>query len=106
MADIEKARPASPHSSGSDRSISQPPKHESHVGVQEYPNEYAAELAAMSPEDYRAMEKKLLWKIDRKLIPWMTLLYLMSFLDRVNVGAAKLVGELVRLDLERTDAHG
>lgn len=32
----------------------------------------AAEIAAMSPEEYAAYEKKLLWKIDRNLIPWMT----------------------------------
>lgn len=29
-------------------------------------------------------------QIDWKLIPWMTLLYLMSFLDRVNIGVARL----------------
>nr|XP_019008895.1 uncharacterized protein I206_06581 [Kwoniella pini CBS 10737]OCF47676.1 hypothetical protein I206_06581 [Kwoniella pini CBS 10737] len=47
----------------------------------------------MSPEEYALAEKKLLRKLDFKLIPWMTLLYLLSFIDRVNVGAAKLVGK-------------
>lgn len=32
----------------------------------------AAELARLTPEEYREMEKALLWRIDKKLIPWMT----------------------------------
>lgn len=32
----------------------------------------AAELAAMSPEEYAAFEKKLMWKLDLKIIPWIT----------------------------------
>jgi hypothetical protein len=32
----------------------------------------AAELAKLSEQEYNAMERKLLRKIDRKLIPWMT----------------------------------
>lgn len=27
-------------------------------------------------------DKKLLWKLDLKLIPWLSLLYLISFIDR------------------------
>lgn len=34
--------------------------------------EAAEQIAAMSPEEFQALEKKLLWKIDLKLIPWMT----------------------------------
>ncbi|CAF3715232.1 unnamed protein product, partial [Adineta steineri] len=37
-------------------------------------------------------DKKLLRKLDLHLIPTMTLLYLLSFLDRVNIGQAKLDG--------------
>ncbi|KAL7421740.1 hypothetical protein Q5752_003511 [Cryptotrichosporon argae] len=50
------------------------------------------QIAAMSKEEYAEVERKLLRRLDINLIPWMTLLYLMSFLDRVNVGAAKLYG--------------
>jgi hypothetical protein len=32
----------------------------------------AAQLAAMSPEKYQEAEKKLIRKMDMKLIPWMT----------------------------------
>ena len=31
-------------------------------------------------------ERKLMWKIDRTLIPWLALLYLLSFLDRTSIG--------------------
>lgn len=34
-------------------------------------------------------DKPLLRKIDFKLIPFLALLYLLSFLDRVNIGIAK-----------------
>jgi len=32
----------------------------------------ASELARLSEDEYKAMERQLLRKIDRKLIPWMT----------------------------------
>ncbi|CAB4387090.1 unnamed protein product [Rhizophagus irregularis] len=38
----------------------------------------------------KEFEKKLLRKIDLKVMPLLTLLYLLSFLDRVNIGNAKL----------------
>lgn len=37
-------------------------------------------------------EKKLVRKIDWALIPWLSLLYLLSFLDRTSIGNAKLYG--------------
>ncbi|KAI9791511.1 MAG: hypothetical protein M1816_003855 [Peltula sp. TS41687] len=37
-------------------------------------------------------EKKLVRKLDRHIIPIAMLLYLLSFLDRVNIGNAKLYG--------------
>ena len=44
-------------------------------------------------------DKKLLRKLDLHLIPTMTLLYLLSFLDRVNIGQAKLSGLMESLNL-------
>uniref|UniRef100_A0A1D1ZAS2 Putative transporter C11D3.18C n=1 Tax=Anthurium amnicola TaxID=1678845 RepID=A0A1D1ZAS2_9ARAE len=38
----------------------------------------------------KEFEKKLLRKVDLRIIPLLTLLYLLSFLDRVNIGNAKL----------------
>ncbi|KAF8315934.1 MFS general substrate transporter [Clavulina sp. PMI_390] len=59
--------------------------------------EIASILAKFSPED----ERKLLWKIDVTLIPWLSLLFLLSFLDRSSIGNASLYG--MRKDLHLTD---
>jgi hypothetical protein len=39
-----------------------------------------------------ATERKLVRKLDWRLIPWLCLLYLISFLDRTNIGNAKIQG--------------
>lgn len=39
-----------------------------------------------------AVEKKLLRKIDLRLLPPLALLYLCAFLDRTNIGNAKIQG--------------
>jgi sugar phosphate permease len=44
-------------------------------------------------------DKNLLRKLDLHLIPTMTFLYLLSYLDRVNIGQAKLDGLLESLKL-------
>ncbi|ETW78660.1 major facilitator superfamily [Heterobasidion irregulare TC 32-1] len=46
-------------------------------------------------------ERKLMRKIDLRLIPWLSLLYLLSFLDRTSIGNAKLYG--LEKDLHITD---
>ena len=35
-------------------------------------------------------EAKLIRKIDWQLLPWLSLLYLLSFLDRTSIGNAKV----------------
>ncbi|TEB30661.1 MFS general substrate transporter [Coprinellus micaceus] len=51
-----------------------------------------------TPED-----KRLVRKIDFRLIPILTLLYLLSFLDRSNIGNAKIIGLVT--DLKMDPAH-
>ncbi|OJD31075.1 mfs transporter [Diplodia corticola] len=48
--------------------------------------------AGLSDEERAAIDRKLLWKLDLKLIPWLSFLYLISFLDRTNIGNAKIDG--------------
>ncbi|KAF8269763.1 major facilitator superfamily domain-containing protein [Lactarius quietus] len=43
-------------------------------------------------DDSQVDERKLVRKIDLHLIPWLSLLYLLSFLDRTSIGNAKLYG--------------
>lgn len=50
-----------------------------------------------------SQDKKLLRKIDLHLIPWLSFLYLISFLDRTNIGNAKVDG--LQQDLGMTDSQ-
>ncbi|KAI9796266.1 MAG: hypothetical protein M1825_000857 [Sarcosagium campestre] len=47
--------------------------------------------AGLSVEERAKIDRKLLWQLDLRLIPWLCLLYLASFLDRTNIGNAKLL---------------
>ncbi|KAF3929739.1 hypothetical protein AA313_de0210315 [Arthrobotrys entomopaga] len=38
------------------------------------------------------LERQLVRKLDWRLLPWLCLLYLASFLDRTNIGNAKIIG--------------
>ncbi|KAI9890492.1 MAG: hypothetical protein M1814_003976 [Vezdaea aestivalis] len=60
--------------------------------------------AHLSPEERTkavCKDRRLLWKLDLRLIPWLSLLYLISFLDRTNIGNAKIDG--LTKDLNLTD---
>lgn len=48
--------------------------------------------AATVPDIDHVAEKKLVRKLDLHIIPFVMLLYLFSFLDRVNIGNARLYG--------------
>ena len=37
----------------------------------------------------RAAEKKLVWKCDLRVVPILTLLYSLAFVDRINIGNAR-----------------
>jgi hypothetical protein len=50
----------------------------------------SSSLSVSEPE--RINEKALLRKLDYRLLPPLTILYLLSFLDRSNVGNARLEG--------------
>lgn len=38
-----------------------------------------------TPPDQKEL-RRLLWKLDLRIVPYVSLLYLVSFLDRVNIG--------------------
>ncbi|OAX81537.1 hypothetical protein ACJ72_04116 [Emergomyces africanus] len=59
--------------------------------------------AGLSDEEKAVNDRKLLRKLDRKLIPWLCLLYLISFLDRTNIGNAKIDG--LQQDLRLTNSQ-
>ena len=50
-----------------------------------------------------AAEKRLLWKVDLHLIPILFLLYMCSFVDRINIGNAKIQGLEKDLNMKGED---
>jgi hypothetical protein len=62
----------------------------------------ADEHVPFTPEE----EKKLMRKIDLRLIPWLSFLYLLSFLDRANIGnAVSFAGYLARYAYQKAFAR-
>lgn len=53
-------------------------------------------------EERRAAEKKLLRRIDRRLLPMLILMYILNYLDRNNIAAARLAGLQSDLNLTST----
>ncbi|KAL6359235.1 hypothetical protein LRP88_06655 [Fusarium phalaenopsidis] len=49
-------------------------------------------LRSLSEEEFKTLEKKLLRKVDLRLLPTMILIYIMNYLDRNAIGAARLGG--------------
>jgi len=64
-----------------------------------FDNEESKSIATNVPQ-FTPEQQKAVWaKIDRRLMPILALLYLFSFLDRGNIGNAKLQGLTTQLDL-------
>ncbi|EPE06708.1 major facilitator superfamily transporter [Ophiostoma piceae UAMH 11346] len=58
----------------------------------------------LDTEHDRALTRKVLWKLDTRILPVLALLFLCSFLDRTNVGNARLYGLQKELGMD-TDNH-
>ncbi|KAK0731008.1 major facilitator superfamily domain-containing protein [Lasiosphaeris hirsuta] len=65
--------------------------HRSHDegGLMDLPPDPDAHLTAAEKAE---IDRKLLWRLDWMLIPWLCFLYLLAFLDRTNIGNAKIAG--------------
>ncbi|PKS10373.1 hypothetical protein jhhlp_002124 [Lomentospora prolificans] len=48
--------------------------------------------ANLSPDEKKSVYRKLVRKLDLHLLPWLCILYLLAFLDRANIGNAKIAG--------------
>lgn len=49
-------------------------------------------LLEMTEEEREAMEKKLVRKIDARLLIMLVVMYILNYLDRNNIASAKLAG--------------
>ncbi|CAG8428272.1 unnamed protein product [Penicillium salamii] len=50
------------------------------------------ETEALQVDNTAAEERKVIWKCDLHVVPILMLLYLLAFLDRINIGNARLQG--------------
>lgn len=57
-------------------------------------------LLAMTEEEREVMEKKLVRKIDARLLIMLVVMYILNYLDRNNIASAKLAGLDKDLDLK------
>jgi len=63
-------------------------------------------IASLSPEERRVAEKKLVRRIDFRLLPMLVMMYIMNYLDRNNIAAARLTGKKgLQKDLNMTDTQ-
>ncbi|KAH6845864.1 MFS transporter [Chaetomium sp. MPI-CAGE-AT-0009] len=60
-------------------------------------------LRDLSEEDMKALNKKVVRKIDWKMMPMLTVMFLMNYLDRINVSNARLAG--LQEDSHMTDTQ-
>jgi hypothetical protein len=61
------------------------------------------QIAAMSPEEYAKVEKKLKIKMDLQVVTLCGVFYLLSFLDRTNIASAHIMGLVDDLALTTHD---
>ncbi|KAK0611644.1 major facilitator superfamily domain-containing protein [Immersiella caudata] len=52
----------------------------------------ADKLENVDARDVTGLTRRVLWKMDTRILPVLALLFLCSFLDRTNVGNAKIIG--------------
>jgi hypothetical protein len=58
-------------------------------------------IAEFTPEE----QKKIIHRIDRRLVTTLGLLYMCSLMDRTNLGAANIAGFVISLTASRTSAN-
>ena len=67
---------------------------DSDIATASHEVERPVELREYSHEEMAQMEKKLVRKIDIRLLPMLIIMYIMNYLDRNNIAAARLTGKL------------
>lgn len=63
----------------------------------------SSKLDSPRPSIDPALEKKLLWKLDLRVVPILWVLFLVSFFDRSNIGNAKIAGMTKSLHMKGND---
>ncbi|KAH9832609.1 MFS general substrate transporter [Rhodofomes roseus] len=87
MADVEKAS-----SSSSFPGEKPGASHIEQSASDKHAKQHGAEVYNADVDTSGVDERKLMRKLDLHLVPWLSFLYLLSFLDRTSIGNAKLYG--------------
>lgn len=67
-------------------------------------HETIEQIKSESPAEIdRTAEKRLLWKLDIHVVPILMFLFLLAFLDRINIGNARLQGLEKDLNMKNHD---
>ncbi|KAI5118029.1 hypothetical protein M0805_004894 [Coniferiporia weirii] len=88
---------------GVNEDMKKPPASHSEVLATKVKSDPSESLDISEPALHAVDGKKLLRKIDLYIIPWLALLYLLNFLDRANIGNARLYN--MESDLHLTDSQ-
>uniref|UniRef100_A0A8H7XRE6 MFS general substrate transporter n=1 Tax=Psilocybe cubensis TaxID=181762 RepID=A0A8H7XRE6_PSICU len=84
----------------SDKKDSTPSMDEKRPGTPSDDIDFGGDTTLPPPPKLTPEEESRLWqKVDLRLMPILALMYLLSFMDRGNIGNAKLQGLLTQLDL-------
>lgn len=62
-----------------------------------------ASLAVLSTTEFEKIKRRATLKLDARIMPCMVLMYIMNYLDRQNIAAAKLAN--IEKDLKMTDVQ-
>lgn len=60
-------------------------------------------LAALTEDEYNKLGKRATWKMDIIIMPIMTIMYILNYLDRQNIASARLANIEEDLNLSDTD---
>ncbi len=65
----------------------------SHIEAKADPDHYEeakVDSVGLESDEEKRVLKSLLWKLDTRMLPMLAVLFLFSFLDRTNIGNAKV----------------
>lgn len=58
-----------------------------------------AALAALSDEEYARIGRRAVWKLDLRVMPAVSFMYILNYLDRQNIASAKLANIVEDLNM-------
>lgn len=67
------------------------------------PDAEFVEERSIHDEEWEKEEKALVRKVDLMLLPTMWLMYLLSYMDRTNIGNAKIAGMVEDLNMDSNE---